>query len=77
MRLFTVKARTFTDSFEEQLEISEKLYGSHITFSYTEADINSALERANNYSPEEQERVKEIRQMKTKGENDLVGELLR
>ena len=56
----TVKARTFTDSFEEQLEISEKLYGSHITFSYTEADINSALERANNYSPEEKERVKEI-----------------
>ncbi len=54
------KAKTFSDSFEEQLEISEKLYGSNISFSYTEHEIAAATAALTGYSNEEKERAKEI-----------------
>ena len=61
------KARTFSESFEEQLEISEKLYGSNISFSYTEHEILAATAELCDYSDEEKERTNEILlQMKRK-----------
>ena len=55
-----VRPKTFGETFEEQLEISEKLYGSNISFTYSEKDVDSALERLSDYNTEEKERVKEI-----------------
>ncbi len=56
----SVKAKTFSESFEEQLEISEKLYGANISFRYTERDISEIVDSASNYSEQEVERVKEV-----------------
>ncbi len=53
-------SKTFTDSFEEQLEISEKLYGSNLMFGYTEHDIENAVFQPSEYSDEEKDRVMEI-----------------
>ena len=54
------RPKTICDSFEEQLEISEKLYGNGITFSYTIHDIENTLQKAYSYGEEEKERVLEI-----------------
>ena len=54
------KPKTICDSFEEQLEISEKLYGNGIKINYSGHDIESVLQKASNYSEEEKERVFEI-----------------
>ena len=54
------KPKTFGDSFEEQLEISEKLYGSNISFSFTRKEIEEAIDLLRDYNEEERERVKEI-----------------
>ena len=54
------KPKTICDSFEEQLEISEKLYGNGIKINYSGHDIESVLQKAFNYSEEEKERVFEI-----------------
>ncbi len=54
------KPKTFGDSFEEQLEISEKLYGRNISFDFTRQDVEKAVNAAADYSEEERERVKEI-----------------
>lgn len=55
-----VKPKTFCESFEEQLEIAEKLYGQplHFTFGYGEA--KSAVDQAENYPPEIRQRVLDI-----------------
>lgn len=55
-----VKARTFSDSFEEQLEIAEKLYGNNLSFSFTHKDVNGIVDSATNYPEEIRARVKEI-----------------
>jgi hypothetical protein len=54
------KPKTFGDSFEEQLEISEKLYGCNISFNYSEKDIDNVLSQLTDYAKEEKDRVKEI-----------------
>ena len=54
------RPKTFGETFEEQLEISEKLYGNNISFTYSEKDIDSAIGRLSDYSTQEKERVKEI-----------------
>lgn len=55
-----VKAKTFCDSFEEQLDASEKLYGRPLAFSWGEKDITACLEKAPMYSKEIKDRVKDI-----------------
>ena len=55
-----VRPKTFGETFEEQLEISEKLYGNNISFTYSEKDIDMAMKGLPDYSTQEKERVKEI-----------------
>lgn len=55
-----VRPKTFGETFEEQLEISEKLYGSNISFAYSEKDVDGIIVKLPDYSAEEKERVKEI-----------------
>ncbi len=56
----SVKPKTFSDSFEEQLEISEQLYGTSISFSYTEKDVEEIVDHIEGYGIQEKERVKEV-----------------
>ena len=57
-----VKSKTFIESFEEQTEVSEKLYGMNIYFNFNKKDIEDILESedAKIYSKEERDRVKTI-----------------
>ena len=57
-----VKSKTFIESFEEQTELSEKLYGMNIHFNFNKKDIEDILESedAKIYSKEERNRVKTI-----------------
>lgn len=55
-----VKAKTFSVSFDEQLDIAERLYGQHVTFRFTAKDVDKLLEQEKNYSLEIKQRVKEI-----------------
>ena len=62
-----VKPKTFADSFEEQLEISERLYGSQVTFCYSEKELDRILTGAEAYNNQEKERIKDVvLQMKRK-----------
>ena len=42
----SVKPKTFCSSFDEQLEIAEKLYGQHISFSFTKQDVAGLIAKA-------------------------------
>lgn len=55
-----VQAKTICSDFDEQLELSEQLYGGHITFSFTKEDIHDILVKADIYSLEERQRVENI-----------------
>lgn len=62
-----VKPKTFADSFEEQLEISERLYGSQVAFCYSEKELDLILTGADAYNDQETERIKNVvLQMKRK-----------
>lgn len=58
----SVKSKTFSLNFEEQVEVSEKLYGSNIRFNFTKSDVEEILSKSelSNYSDEIKERVKTI-----------------
>ena len=62
----TVKAKTVSTSFNEQLEASEELFGENISFSFTQKDVEKILainEDSNPiciYTKEERERVRDI-----------------
>ena len=55
-----VKAKTVCSSFEEQLDIAEKLYGSNISFSWNEKDVDEVLSGIGGYAPEVKNRVKDL-----------------
>lgn len=55
-----VKAKTFCQDFDEQLDLAEQLYGSHIRFHYTEKEIDRLLEKELYYPEEIKQRVKVI-----------------
>ena len=55
-----VQAKTLCSDFDEQLELSEKLYGSYIQFDFTKADVQEILSKAYIYTLEERERVENI-----------------
>lgn len=54
------KAKTICSDFEEQLDISERLYGINLKFYFAHKDVDLLLERVEVYSKEEKERVREI-----------------
>lgn len=52
--------KTFADSFDEALEIAERLYGSKLTFSFTRSDIQSLLNTEPFYAKEQKSRILEV-----------------
>lgn len=52
-----VEAKTFSRSFEEQLEVAEKLYGETIRFHFGEKEIRSLLEADDVYDEKIKHRV--------------------
>ena len=54
------KAKTICDSFDEQLDLSEKLYGENIKFYFTQKDVRELLENVSMYTKEEKDRVERI-----------------
>lgn len=55
-----VKAKTFCQDFDEQLDLAEQLYGNQIHFCYTEKEIDALLGKEPYYPEEMKRRVKEI-----------------
>ncbi|MBQ8857317.1 MAG: hypothetical protein IJ024_04130 [Lachnospiraceae bacterium] len=55
-----VEAKTFCRSFEEQMEIAEKLYGINLRFHFTTNDVERLLEQEPHYTIEEKTRVWQI-----------------
>lgn len=55
-----VKAKTFCQDFDEQLDLAEQLYGVHIRFYYTEREIDRLLTEEPYYPEEIKQRVKMI-----------------
>lgn len=54
------QAKTICTDFDEQLDISEELYGVNMKFEFTEKDVRKLLEGATEYSQEEKRRVERI-----------------
>ncbi|MBP3593837.1 MAG: hypothetical protein J6J44_04865 [Lachnospiraceae bacterium] len=55
-----VEAKTICASFEEQLDVSEMLYGAHLKFSFTQKDVKNLIDTASIYPKEVRGRVEEI-----------------
>ena len=55
-----VKAKTLCDSFEEQLDATESLYGPCISFFWNEKDVLQLLEEVGCYEKRITERVLEV-----------------
>lgn len=55
-----VRAKTFCESFDEQLDIAEKLYGDQIYFTFERKDVEKLLEIDQVYPAEIKERVMDI-----------------
>ena len=55
-----VQSKTICHDFDEQLDISEKLFKTNLRFSFTKKDVKELLEQADIYSEKERERVEKI-----------------
>jgi hypothetical protein len=55
-----VKPKTICDSFDEQLEIAEKLYGCNLSFSFDHNTVSAILNKADIYTSETRDRVYNI-----------------
>ena len=55
-----VQAKTISNDFDDQLDVSEKLYGCHLKFHFTKQDVRALLDQAEDYSMEERNRVEKI-----------------
>ena len=58
--LENVRSKTFCTSFDEQLDIAERLYGQHIHFHFSEKEIENLCLKESYYSDEIKERVKDV-----------------
>ena len=56
----SVKPKTFSQSFDIQLDISEELFGRNLKFSFTKKDVTLLLNNADIYSDEIRSRVEKI-----------------
>ena len=56
----SVKSKTFSSDFDEQLDVVEKLYGKTIQFTCTKRQIKEMLNQCTEYSEEERNRVYDI-----------------
>lgn len=67
-KLFTIDAVFLNEDrhthniadFDEQLNISEGLYGENIEFNFTQKDVRELLENVTEYTKEEKDRVERI-----------------
>ena len=57
---FPLLFKTFCETFEEQIDIAEKLYGQQIQFSFAYADVKAILDQAVIYPSEIRQRVLDI-----------------
>lgn len=55
-----VKAKTICDNFDEQLDISEKVYHQNIKFWFTKKDVKKLLDAAGAYPEEIRNRVEKV-----------------
>ena len=55
-----VRAKTISADFDEQLDLSEKLYGNHLKFHFRTKDVSDLLDGISIYSQEEKDRVRDI-----------------
>ena len=55
-----VKAKTFSESFDEQLDLAEELYGEHLKFHITGSELHTELSKADLYTEAERERVETV-----------------
>ena len=54
------QAKTICGDFDEQLEVSETLYGGNLRFQFTKEDVKGLLKNVTEYSEEIKYRVEEI-----------------
>ena len=55
-----VKPKLFCDSFEEQLDIAESLYGKNISFNWKRGDVDEILSHAGIYEKTATDRVRDL-----------------
>ena len=55
-----VKSKTFLPSFDEQLEIAEKLYGNNISFFFTKKDVEKLLDSLAYYDAKVADRIRDV-----------------
>lgn len=60
------QAKTICTDFDEQLDISEVIYGENIKFKFTSKDVSELLDKVTGYSQEEKRRVETIMRMQIK-----------
>lgn len=60
LQIKEVRAKTISTDFDEQLDLSEKLYGNHLKFCFHAKDVSDLLDGISIYSQEEKDRVKDI-----------------
>ena len=56
----SVKSKTICSDFDEQLDLSEMLYGHNLTFSFTKKNVAEIVSSAEIYSEAERKRIEEI-----------------
>ena len=62
----TVHAKSFSKDFDEQLDVSEKLYGRHLRFFFSKDEVKELLDKADIYPKEMRNRVENIILMQLK-----------
>ena len=60
------RAKTLSDDFDEQLDVSESISGENLKFHFTEKNVRELLENVTEYSLEEKRRVETIIYMQMK-----------
>ena len=56
----TVKAKTFSANFDDQLDASEELYGKNLRFHFTKKDVSNLLKKEQLYSEEVKKRIEDV-----------------
>lgn len=58
--LHKAKPKTFCQDFEEQMDISEELYGNQLKFNFGYNEVKAIVDRADMYPPEIRQRVTDL-----------------
>lgn len=56
----TVRAKTVSTDFDEQLDVSEELYGCNLNLFFSKKDVKELLEQVEFYEKEVRQRVEDI-----------------